>query len=78
MRSRGCSQTRLQRSQAPPTRPDGDIGLGNHYLEVQKIAEIFDDDIATVFGLHEDEVVVAIHCGSAGWATRSAPTTCAR
>ena len=30
---RGCvqgaaSQTRLQRSQAPPTRPDGDIGLG--------------------------------------------------
>jgi tRNA-splicing ligase RtcB (3'-phosphate/5'-hydroxy nucleic acid ligase) len=44
----------------------GTLGSGNHYLEVQKIVEIFDHDIATVFGLHEDEVVVTIHCGSRG------------
>ena len=44
----------------------GTLGSGNHYLEVQKIVEIFDHDIAAVFGLHEDEVVVTIHCGSRG------------
>lgn len=44
----------------------GTLGSGNHYLEVQKISEIFDHDIASVFGLREDEVVVTIHCGSRG------------
>ena len=44
----------------------GTLGSGNHYLEVQKIAQIFDHDIATVFGLRENEVVVTIHCGSRG------------
>jgi tRNA-splicing ligase RtcB (3'-phosphate/5'-hydroxy nucleic acid ligase) len=44
----------------------GTLGSGNHYLEVQKITEIFDHDIATVFGLRENEVVVTIHCGSRG------------
>ena len=44
----------------------GTLGSGNHYLEVQKVAEIFDEDIATVYGLHQDEVVVTIHCGSRG------------
>ena len=44
----------------------GTLGSGNHYLEVQYIAELFDIDIAEVFGLKLGEIVVSIHCGSRG------------
>ena len=44
----------------------GTLGSGNHYLEVQVVAELFDVDAARVFGLAIDEVVVMIHCGSRG------------
>lgn len=44
----------------------GTLGSGNHYLEVQEIAEIFDDAAAAGFGLRRGECVVTIHCGSRG------------
>ena len=44
----------------------GTLGSGNHYLEVQHIAEIYDDTTAAAFGLRQGEVVVSIHCGSRG------------
>ena len=44
----------------------GTLGSGNHYLEVQEIAEIFDPRTAAGFGLQPGEVVVTIHCGSRG------------
>jgi tRNA-splicing ligase RtcB len=44
----------------------GTLGSGNHYLEVQKVARIFDAETAQVFGLKENDVVVSIHCGSRG------------
>jgi tRNA-splicing ligase RtcB len=44
----------------------GTLGSGNHYLEVQRVAEIHDADIARSFGLEADAVVVSIHCGSRG------------
>jgi tRNA-splicing ligase RtcB len=44
----------------------GTLGSGNHYLEVQRVAEIIDHDVAGAFGLSEDDVVVSIHCGSRG------------
>jgi tRNA-splicing ligase RtcB len=44
----------------------GTLGSGNHYLEVQRVAEIFDAQTAAVFGLQVDDVVVSIHCGSRG------------
>jgi tRNA-splicing ligase RtcB len=44
----------------------GTLGSGNHYLEVQRVAEVFDAGAATAFGLVPDEVVVSIHCGSRG------------
>jgi len=44
----------------------GTLGSGNHYLEIQHIAQIFDPETAAVFGLREGEVVVSIHCGSRG------------
>jgi tRNA-splicing ligase RtcB (3'-phosphate/5'-hydroxy nucleic acid ligase) len=47
-------------------REMGTLGSGNHYLEVQAVAEIFDAKVASVFGLALDDVVVTIHCGSRG------------
>jgi len=47
-------------------REMGTLGSGNHYLEVQAVAEIYDADVAKVFGLAQDDVVVTIHCGSRG------------
>jgi tRNA-splicing ligase RtcB len=44
----------------------GTLGSGNHYLEVQRITEIYDRSAAQAFGLTVDEIVVSIHCGSRG------------
>ena len=44
----------------------GTLGSGNHYLEVQRVAEIYDAEIARGFGLEANAVVVSIHCGSRG------------
>ncbi len=44
----------------------GTLGSGNHYLELQRVVRLFNTDAAQAFGLHEDDVVVSIHCGSRG------------
>ena len=44
----------------------GTLGSGNHFLEVQRVAEIHDADVAEAFGLFVDQVVVMIHSGSRG------------
>ncbi|MFC1738292.1 RtcB family protein [Planctomycetota bacterium] len=44
----------------------GTLGSGNHYLEVQKVTEIYDSIIAETFGLNQNDIVVSIHCGSRG------------
>jgi tRNA-splicing ligase RtcB len=44
----------------------GTLGSGNHYLEVQQVAKIFDADIAAVFGVSQGDIVLSIHCGSRG------------
>jgi tRNA-splicing ligase RtcB len=45
----------------------GTLGSGNHFIEVQFVDEIFDDDVAKVFGIiKKGQVVVLIHSGSRG------------
>ena len=44
----------------------GTLGSGNHYLEVQEVTAVFDEQIAEVFGLRRGDIVVMIHCGSRG------------
>ena len=44
----------------------GTLGSGNHYLEVQEVAEVFDARIAEAYGLRAGALVVMIHCGSRG------------
>ncbi len=44
----------------------GTLGSGNHYLEVQRVSDIYDTGAAEAFGLKENEVVISLHCGSRG------------
>lgn len=44
----------------------GTLGSGNHYLEVQRVAQVFDATAAEAMGLHENGIVVSVHCGSRG------------
>lgn len=44
----------------------GSLGSGNHFLEVQRVTDIYRDDVAGEFGLSPDQIVVLIHCGSRG------------
>ncbi|OQS54920.1 hypothetical protein EHP00_965 [Ecytonucleospora hepatopenaei] len=40
----------------------GSIGSGNHYLEIQKVDKVYDENSF----LKKDQIVVFIHCGSRG------------
>ncbi len=42
----------------------GSIGGGNHFVEVQRVAEVMDASIAYQWGIKKDAVVVMIHTGS--------------
>ncbi|MFB6183442.1 MAG: RtcB family protein [Haloarculaceae archaeon] len=44
----------------------GSLGSGNHFLEVQRVTDVYREDVATEFGLEPDQIVVLIHCGSRG------------
>jgi len=44
----------------------GTLGSGNHYLEAQRVARVYDPDVAEVLGIREGEMVLSIHCGSRG------------
>jgi tRNA-splicing ligase RtcB len=45
----------------------GSLGSGNHFIEIQRIDEIFDLDSASVYGLKKDNVCIMIHTGSRGF-----------
>lgn len=42
----------------------GTLGSGNHYLEVQYVEEIFDENVAKAYGLRKNQILISIHCGS--------------
>jgi len=46
----------------------GSLGAGNHFLEIQKVAEIYDSDAAKVYGIKDiGQITVMIHTGSRGF-----------
>jgi len=55
-----------ERAKERQKRQVGTLGSGNHYLEVQKVTEIYDAAIAEVFGVGVNDLIVSIHCGSRG------------
>jgi tRNA-splicing ligase RtcB len=44
----------------------GTLGSGNHFLEVQVVDRVLDDEAAQVMGIHEGQITVLIHSGSRG------------
>ena len=44
----------------------GTLGSGNHFLEVQVVEDIFDQESARAFNLSPGQVTIMIHCGSRG------------
>lgn len=45
----------------------GTLGAGNHFLEIQKVDQIFDNKVASKFGIKEKgQITIMIHCGSRG------------
>ena len=44
----------------------GTLGSGNHFVEVQVVDQVYDPEVAEVFGLREGLVTVLIHSGSRG------------
>jgi len=44
----------------------GTIGSGNHFVEVDRVSEIFDIQAANAMGLQKNQIVVLIHTGSRG------------
>jgi len=44
----------------------GSLGSGNHFLEIQYVDEVFDEETAKVYGIEKNQVVIMIHTGSRG------------
>jgi tRNA-splicing ligase RtcB (3'-phosphate/5'-hydroxy nucleic acid ligase) len=45
----------------------GTLGAGNHFLEIQKVVDIFDEKTATKWGIkNKNQVCILLHCGSRG------------
>ena len=44
----------------------GTLGSGNHYLEIQHVVDVYDDETARAFGLERGDILATIHCGSRG------------
>lgn len=57
------SQRAMQRGKAQL----GTLGAGNHFIEVDVVAEIFNDEAAQVMGLEKGNLAAQIHTGSRGF-----------
>ncbi|MCJ7450201.1 MAG: RtcB family protein [Candidatus Nanohaloarchaeota archaeon QJJ-9] len=44
----------------------GSLGSGNHFLEIQKVEEVYDKKVAEEYGLEKGKALIMIHCGSRG------------
>ncbi|HSR18262.1 MAG TPA: RtcB family protein, partial [Ignavibacteriaceae bacterium] len=42
------------------------LGSGNHFVEIDIVEEIFNEEIASAFGLFQGQITVLIHTGSRG------------
>jgi tRNA-splicing ligase RtcB len=69
--SQGCMsqaepQAVSERARRRGERQIGTLGAGNHFLEVQRVAHVFDAAAADAFGLRESQATALIHSGSRG------------
>jgi tRNA-splicing ligase RtcB len=45
----------------------GTLGSGNHFLEIEEVVEVYDQEVADAFGLFPGQLAVQIHSGSRGF-----------
>lgn len=70
--SNGCIQGAVpkyitQRALTRGRKQLGTVGAGNHFVEIQYVSELFNEEVANAYGLKLNQVVVLIHCGSRGF-----------
>ena len=64
----GADPSRVSRHAMERGYPQqGTLGAGNHFLEIQVVEEIYEPEIARVYGLEKGQVTVMVHCGSRGF-----------
>ena len=44
----------------------GTLGSGNHFVEIQYVDQIFDENLASRLGLFQNQITISIHTGSRG------------
>ncbi len=45
----------------------GTLGAGNHFLEIQTVSDVYDEDTAKRWDVEKDNVLIMLHCGSRGF-----------
>lgn len=64
----GADPAKVSKRAKERGRPQiGTLGAGNHFIEVDRVEQVFDPLAAQVMGLAEGHLVVQIHCGSRGF-----------
>jgi tRNA-splicing ligase RtcB len=67
-RLEGADPNQVSRRARERGRPQlGSLGAGNHFIEVDRVDQVFDPEAARVMGLERGNLVVQIHCGSRGF-----------
>lgn len=57
-----------QRAEARGLPQLGTLGSGNHYIEVQMVTDIYDEEAAQTMGINSvGQICIMIHCGSRGF-----------
>lgn len=56
-----------QRAKQRGSNQIGTLGAGNHFIEVEVVDKVFDENAADVMGLREGNLTLMIHCGSRGF-----------
>jgi len=54
----------------------GTLGAGNHFIEVDVVEQVFDQQAAAVMGLEEGMLALQIHCGSRGYGHQICTESC--
>ena len=55
-----------ERAKARGREQVGSLGAGNHFIEVEVVDEIFNEEAADTMGIYKGCLTVQIHCGSRG------------
>ncbi|MBT7902260.1 RtcB family protein [Candidatus Woesearchaeota archaeon] len=67
-RMSGADPTKVSDLALKRGRPQlGTLGAGNHFLEIQRVDQIFSDEHAKKYGLEKDNAAIMLHCGSRGF-----------